>query len=111
MQTIKLDEFNNPVLENGSLVIIDGVDACRQDTRTRVGLCRGENPYDSEEGIDYFNSVLGKMGGVDNIREKIRQRITENNEIIQINSLQVKQNGKQLNITADISSIYGVFEL
>lgn len=111
MQTIKLDEFNNPVLENGSLVIIDGVDACTQDTRTRVGLCRGENPYDTGEGIDYFNSVLGKMGGVDNIREKIRKRITANDEIVQINSLQVKQNGKRLNITADISSIYGVFEL
>lgn len=111
MQTLQLDEHNNLVFADGSLTVIDGINACAQDTKTRVGLCLGENPYDTEEGIDYFNSVLGKMGGVDNIREKIRKRITANDEIVQINSLQVKQNGKRLNITADISSIYGVFEL
>lgn len=111
MQTLQLDEHNNLVLEDGSLIVIDGINACAQDTKTRVGLCLGENPYNTEEGIDYFNEVLGKTGGIDGVREMIRRRIKDNGEIVQINRLSTSSADNVLNITAEISSIYGVFEL
>ena len=98
-------------LEDGSLTVIDGISACAQDVKTRVGLCLGENPYDTEEGIDYFNEVLGKTGGIDGVREMIRRRIKDNEEIVQINRLSTSSADNVLNITAEISSIYGVFEL
>lgn len=62
MQTLQLDANNNLLVTEKNLTVIDGIDACAQDTRTRVGLCRGENPYDVTEGADYFNELLGKMG-------------------------------------------------
>ena len=111
MQTMQLDEHNNLVLEDGSLTVIDGISACAQGVKTRVGLCLGENPYDTEEGIDYFNEVLGKTGGIDGVREMIRRRIKDNEEIVQINRLSTSSADNVLNITAEISSIYGVFEL
>lgn len=111
MQTLQLDEHNNLVLADGSLTVNEGINACAQDTKTRVGLCQGENPYNTEEGIDYFNEVLGKTGGIEGVREIIRRRIKDNDEIVQINRLSASSTNGILNVTAEISSIYGVFEL
>lgn len=111
MQTVQLDRNNNLVITNGSLTVIDGVDACAQDTATRVGLCAGENPMDTTEGIDYFNDILGKLGGLDYIREKIRKRILANDEIVQIENLEISAKDGEVNVIAEISSIYGVFEI
>lgn len=41
----------------------------------------------------------------------IRRRIKDNEEIVQINRLSTSSADNVLNITAEISSIYGVFEL
>lgn len=111
MQTLKIDENNNVVVFQGNIQIIDGVEACAQDTKTRIGLCHGENPYNTGEGIDFFNNFLGKMGGQDYIREEIRQRIMANDEIVQVNSLDISHEKDKLIITSEISSVYGVFPL
>ncbi len=111
MQTLKLDENNNLVIFQENLQVEDGVEACAQDTRIRIGLCRGENPYNTDDGADFFNEFLGKMGGRDYIREVIRQRILDNEEIVQVNSLRLSTEKDKLVISSEISSIYGVFTL
>ena len=52
MESLKIDADNNLVLTQGNLAIAAGVDACAQDTRTRIGFARGENPYDTAAGQD-----------------------------------------------------------
>lgn len=111
MQTLKLDPNNNLIVENGNLVVIDGIYAAAQNTRTRLGLCRGENPYDIQEGIDYFNELLGKLGGMDYIREEIRRRILDSPDIVKINSLDIISSKGTITVTADITSVYGTFTL
>lgn len=109
MQTLQLDGKNNLVLDRGLLKIIDGIDACAQDTKTRVGLVRGENPYDTTEGADYFNIMLAKMGGVEYIREEIRKRIQANEEVLGIKTLSIEtdSNARTMTVTADVATIYG----
>lgn len=113
MQTLKLDEANNLVVSAGGLIVIDGVEACAQDTKTRVGLVRGENPYDVTQGADYYNELLGKMGGTTYIREEIRKRILDNDEIIGIKQMAVEEDRatQRTTLTANIATIYGDFEL
>lgn len=113
MQTLKIDENNNLVISNNGLVVIDGVDACAQDTKTRVGIVRGENPYNINQGADYYNELLGKMGGIDYIREEIRKRILDNSEIIGIKQMTAEENHatQRTTITANIATIYGDIEL
>lgn len=111
MQTLQLDEHNNLVISNTSLNVIDGIEACAQDTKTRVGLCFGENPYDVTEGIDYFNDILGRLGGLDYVREAIRKRILASDEIVQIENMETKAHNGELDVVVNISSIYGVFEI
>ncbi len=111
MQTLLIDQNNNLILERNNMQVTDGIDACAQDTRTRVGIVRGENPFDTAQGADYFNELLGKMGGQDYLREAIRERIADNDEIVQINNLQVETDNDTTKVVSEISSIYGVFSL
>ena len=113
MQTLKLDENNNLVLSRGELVVIDGIDACAQDTKTRIGLVRGENPYDITQGADYYNELLGKMGGTEYIREEVRKRILDNEEIVGIKLMTIQEDhaNQQTTVTANIATIYGDIEL
>lgn len=111
MQTLQLDKNNNLVLKQNNIQIIADVDACAQDTKTRIGLCRGENPYNTSEGADFFNEILGKMGGRDYVREVIRKRILANDEIVQVNSMNISNEKDVFTIKSEISSIYGVFTL
>lgn len=109
MQTLQLDSNNNLVITRGVLSIIDGIDACAQDTKTRVGLVRGENPYDTTEGADYYNELLPKLGGIEYIREEIRERIQASEEIVGIKSLSIETNSdaRTMTVTADVATIYG----
>lgn len=113
MQTLKLDDDNNLVIADKGLVVIDGVDACAQDTKTRIGLVRGENPYDMTEGADYYNELLGKMGGTAYIREEISKRILANEEIVGIKRMTIEedQRTQKTTLTANIATIYGDVQL
>lgn len=111
MQTVYLDEKNNLVLKSGSLQLKEGINALAQDIKTRVGLCRGENRFDILEGIDYDNEMLGKFGGAEFYKQTIRNRIAGNPEVEGVKSIELKKDGTQLTITADIKSMYGVFEI
>ena len=113
MQTLKLDDDNNLVIADKGLVVIDGVDACAQDTKTRIGLVRGENPYDTTEGADYYNELLGKMGGTAYIREEISKRILANEEIVGIKRMTIEedQRTQKTTLTVNIATIYGDVQL
>lgn len=113
MRVLKLDDDNNLVLERGQLVVIDGIDACAQGVKTRLGLVRGENPYDTTDGGDYYNELLGKMGGTEYVREEIRKRILASDEILGIKTLNITENRdeQQLVITTEIATIYGDIKL
>ena len=113
MQTLRLDDGNNLVIADKGLVVIDGADACAQDTKTRIGLVRGENPYDTTEGVDYYNELLGKMGGEAYIRADISKRIMANDEIIGIRRMTIDEDREThvTTLTAEIATIYGDVQL
>lgn len=111
METIYLDENNNLVLKSGSLQLKRGIDALAQDIKTRVGLYKGENRFDTSEGIDYDNEMLGKFGGQEYYRQAIRNRIIGNEEVEGVKKVEVSKVGTQVTIIADVKSIYGDFEI
>lgn len=51
--SLELDSDNNIVF-GSNFFTIEGVDATRQDIKTRLGMWRGEYPYDTSEGVDYL---------------------------------------------------------
>ena len=111
MKTIQLDENNNIILSNGNIATIENIDALAQDLRTQLNLNKGENPFNTEQGIDYDNNILGKMGGIDYIKTQFRNRILENQEVASIRQIEVFNNSSNLNINVKINSIYGTLTI
>lgn len=107
MQTLQLDETNQLVVTQGSLSVISGVNACAQDLRTRVSLYAGENPFDTAAGIDFDTQLLGKMGGLDYIRDQVRGRILESEEVTGIVRMDVSREKDVMTVSSDINTIYG----
>ena len=111
MRTLHLDDHNNLVVTQGNLSVLNDIEACAQNTKTRLGLYRGENPLNQEEGIDYDNSVLGKAGGESYVKNIIQNRILDSDEIRNVASLTLTQDRDTLVCEAMVNSIYGVFQL
>lgn len=111
MQTVGLDENNNIVIKQGNITVKDGIDALAQDIKTRVGLYKGENLFDISEGIDYDNQVLGVIAGYNFYEELIKNRILGNPEVKTVSNIELSRQGRQLNATAEIQSIYGDIRL
>lgn len=110
MTTLGLDENNNLIISQGRLVVKEGLKALAQDTRTRLCMCKGENPYNKEEGIDFDNEMLGKFGGINYYKQAIRNRLLDHSEnITNINKITIEKEDDGLVITAEIESNLGSF--
>lgn len=111
MQTMGVNNENNLLIKQGSLVVKDGIEAYAQDLKTRIGLNARENPFDLSEGIDYDVDVLGKSGGKSYLKQAIRERILSFEGTDNIGSLTVEQVGDNVTLTVEIESTYGRIRL
>jgi hypothetical protein len=108
MQTLKLDNNNNLVItDSKDLKIIDEIEAFSQNIRTHLGLIKGENIFNIDEGIEYFDEILGKLGGVEYLKYLIRNRILEHPEVVEVENVEItKDNNDTAIIETSIISIY-----
>lgn len=111
MTTLEMDTNNNLVVKNKNLQTVNGIIACAQDTKTRVGIVKGENPYNTTQGIPYFDDVLGKLGGMDYLRIAITDRILDSSETVGVSNLEITSNDGTTTVTADVETIYGVTQI
>ena len=110
MDTLSLDADNNLVIGNNSLQLKSAINACAQDAKTRVGLYLGENQFNLDEGIDYDNEVLGKVGGENYFRAAIINRL-QNDEIRSIYGVSVEKVDDTLQVETEMDTIYGLARL
>lgn len=111
MLTLKLDENNNIELETGSFSFLENEFATAQDIARSLHLDKGENPLNTDEGIDWEEDILGKMGGLDYIKSQLRNRILKNSEVIDIESMTVERINDVLSVNTKINTIYGVINV
>ena len=129
MKTLKVDNNNNFVISQNRLQIIQEKDACEQDTKTRIRLCKGEDFDDVTKGIDYFNEALGEYTGKNNMKDQIRNRILDSSEIDAVETLELERlsgivekeradgstytenQNDTIDLNSNMKSIYGDFEL
>jgi hypothetical protein len=107
MKTLKLDKNNNLIISQKNINVIDGIDACSQDCINRLGLIQGENPYNIDEGIDYFGEILGIIGNNEYYKDVFTNRIKENEEITEVNNIEISKDNNELKVEISINSIYG----
>ena len=112
MKTISLDNNNNILLDSyGNIAFKENSQALAQDIANELSLCLGENPYNTQEGINYDDDVLGVFGGYEFLEEQFKNRILENEEVITVSDININYNNNQLQITSNINSIYGAINV
>ena len=111
MKTISLNDRGNIVLHNGNIVLKRGVEALKQDLNNLIKLEIGENPDNIDEGIDYKGDTLDSLGGIEFLIENIKKRLMSNKEVTNIISAKYIINGDILEITTNLTSIYGDIKL
>lgn len=108
MRTLNTDKNGNLVISQARITTVTGIQALAQIIKNRLGLIKGENPYNLLQGIDYDNEFLGKFGGENYYKDAIRARILEDRtDIESINDVALTKDGQTVNLTVDIQSTYG----
>ena len=112
MKTIELNENHNMIIDNlGNIATINNVEALAQDLSTSLLMNQGENPFDTNEGINYDDNILGKMGGIDYLKDQFLNRINENEEVVNVANIEIRNVDKTLQVQTDINTIYGAINL
>lgn len=104
MQTFKLDNKNNLIV-NSNIVLINDNEALLQDINTKLRLIKGEYPFNINDGIDYFNLIQNNNRA--NIKETIIKELLKDSRISQVIIDKLETNGNTLILDIRIITIDG----
>lgn len=60
MSVFKIDSNNDIAIENNRFLLLDGPDAIGQNQKTNLKMYFGEWFLNTEEGVPWFQTILGK---------------------------------------------------
>lgn len=73
---IKFDDTNNDIVfENNDIAFVEGLEEIRQLHLERLRLFKGEWFLDLQEGVPYFQSILGKGNRIEDISTVFKNEI------------------------------------
>lgn len=110
---LALDVDGDLRVENGDLVLIDGIDAIRQEVGVRLQWFAGEWFIDEERGIPYFEQVLTKVDRIETIGGIFRKAILETPGIVSVDDMRLDfdRPARRLRVdwtaTADVGLVSG----
>lgn len=110
MKTLKIDDNNNLILDKyGNIEVLTDIEAVCQDTKTMLGLCYGENPFNVDEGIDYDTDFIGNYNNEneDYLKSLVRSRLLNHSEILAIEKVELTKEQETIKINTTIKTIYG----
>jgi hypothetical protein len=109
ISTIEDDEFNDIFVKDGrNIVLISGAPACAQSLKNKGLMRLGEDQYNIEDGVDYFNTVFTPQPNYDAARSSITQNILAVPDVLSIQSLTINVIADIFTYSAEINTIYGV---
>lgn len=95
MADLKLDASGDLAIENGDLVIIDGVDAVAQDIQVRLKFFLGEWYLDTRLGMPYYGKILGEKPRLNLLKNIFRKAILTTPGMINIDDFQIDYEGAE----------------
>lgn len=78
MTSLMIDDNNNLVFGN-DLFIVKGLEALKQDIRTRLGMFKGENPLNLNDGVPYVEML--KSGNRNLFKSTLRNECLKDNRL------------------------------
>lgn len=106
MKSLMLDSNNNLVVSS-ELIIVEGIEALKQDINNRLKMIKGENIFNLEDGVPYFEVM--QNNNIQNLKNIILQELKEDKRIRSIEVMDFKVNNNQnLNVELKITTKEGV---
>lgn len=104
MTTLMLDSHNN-IIAGDSFLTLQGIEALRQDVRTRLSMFLGEYPFNTTQGIDYIG--LLQDNNRDNIKNAIIAEIKKDSRVSQATITKAELDRGTLMLDIQITSTQG----
>lgn len=100
------------VIENGDLVLVDGIEAIAQHLRIRLRFFRGEWFADQRIGLPFYESIFVKRPNLNIIRSILREAILETPGIVGIQALDTQLNAatRTLTVTLSVQAVVGTLD-
>lgn len=114
MADVALDTDGDLLIENGTLVLVEGIEAIKQNIQIRCQFILGEWFLNRLEGIPFFEDVLGTKNRELVVRGVFRRAIETTQGVKRIVSLDLSINGttRVATVTASIQADTGhVFDV
>jgi len=111
MSDLKLDTNHDLAIENGDLVLVDGVDAIAQDLDVRLQTFQGECFLDTRIGVPYFQSILGQKPRLTAIKGIFRDSVLSTSGVQSISDFTLDYDGstRELSLSMQVQSVEGSF--
>lgn len=104
MTTFKLDSKNNLEFES-NFETLSGSSALIQDIKTLLLMFKGENPFNTSDGVDYYN--LMQRGDLNEIKRVIIERIKSDSRVKTIQNVTISNNKGNLDLSLQILTSWG----
>ena len=99
MTSFRLDSNNNIIFDNNNF-LVSGNDAVVQDVKNILLMFKTENPFDLNEGIDYY--ALAGQNNKNAIENAIIERILEDSRIKSVNLIDVYFINKEMQVQLEL---------
>ncbi len=104
MSDFKIGPDGDLVIENGDLVIVEGLAAIGQHVAMRLRSYKGEWFLDQNAGVPYFQEVLEKGTPAARIRAIFQRIILETDGIISVNSMTLDYDASARTLVVDFAA-------
>lgn len=108
MQTIAINSNNDIYLDSsGNLAIKTDIEALGDILVNKSQTNQGELLYNSESGIDFFNTVFSSPAYPDLFQNQLLNQLENTEGVERISNYQAKQENNTYSYTANIQTQYG----
>jgi len=108
MRTLKVDDNNDLFVgQNGSMVLLTGIDAVMQDCEHYSKSQKGEMYFQTQLGVNTFGTVFEQVNLME-FKESLLENIERVPDVLSVPKLNVSKVGDTVEYTAQIQTPYGI---
>ena len=104
MSDFKIGADGDLVIENGDVVIVDGLAAIGQHVAMRLRSFKGEWFLDQNFGVPYLQEVLGKGTPATRLRAIFQEIILGTAGVVSVDSMELDYDGATRTLTIDFAA-------
>ena len=108
MQTIAINDSNDIYLNaSGNLMVKSDLEAMADILTNKAQCNRGGLRYDTEKGIDFFNTIFASPCYPDLFQAQLTSELADTDEVLSVSDYEAETNDNVYEYTVNITTSYG----